>query len=500
MNARQKNLVTLLAATLVAGGLGLYAYFGVMKPEEKEAERKAVEETVFAVHAPGEHAGDGGTATAPVFTAITVDTAIADGSQPARTVMELKNGVWRITSPVSARANKSLVDVLTQQLSTAKFKSTLEENPSDADLERYGLKPPRATVSVKAYVPDAQGGGAEDPARQRTLTFYTGLENTFDGSVYLRREGDPRVYTAAGALRVALDKHTDEWRDHKMFPVEEPSLLRIEVKTRKNAFTLERGKDKAWMLTQPEKLRADSERVAKMVSTLAGHHAFSFPEGEREKQVRAALEKPHVEARLVPTLGETLRVRITELTTHGVKQVYALSEQGSDSMLGEVDAMALSTLDLGMPELKDKKVLAFENEQVNQIVVRPIAGGHTFKLAKALDSNKWELVEPLPARAKEFKVASLLGSLEKLKAASVGEPQPKSWSRYGIGDTSRSVSLLNRDGGELARLWIGTEVKDNPSRVWARGASGEVLELEKSVIDALPLSLQDVVDDPATAP
>lgn len=493
MNAQQKNLVTLLAAVLVASGLGLYAYFGVMKPEEKEVERKAVEGTVFAVHAPGERGADGGAPTPPVFTSITVH------SRFSKTVMELKDGVWRLTSPVSARADKSTVEALTQTLVSTKFKSTLEENPTDADLERYGLKPPQATVSVKAYVPDARGGGAEDPARQRTLTFYTGLENTFDGSVYLRREGDPRVYTAPGVVRYTLDKDTDAWRDRRLFTLEEPSLLRIEVKARKQALTLERDAHKDWKLTQPVVVRADSERVARMVSSLAGHLALDFPQGEREAQVRAALEKPRVEARFVPKLGEPVRVRITGLTSSGVTQVYALSEQGADSLLAEVDAIALSTLDLGTPELKDKKVLAFQNDQVRQIVIYPAAGGDPLKLEKTSDTDRWEVVAPLPARAREFKVASLLGSLEKLKAAAVGEPRPKSWSRYGIGDTSRGVSLRGFDGQEVARLWMGDEVKDNPGRLWGRGASGEVLELEKSVIDALPLSLEDLMDSTPAA-
>jgi hypothetical protein len=413
--------------------------------------------------------------------------------------MELKDNTWRVTSPVSSLADKAEVSNLLSQLSAAKFKTTLEENPTDADLERYGLKPPQATVSVKAYVPDAQGGGAEDPSRQRTLTFYTGLENTFDGSVYLRREGDPRVYTAPGVVRYTLDKDTDAWCDRRIFTLEEPSLLRIEVKTWKNAFTLERDGDKDWKLTQPVALRADSERVKQMLSSLAGHLALDFPQGEQESRVRAALEKPQVEARFIPKLGEPVRVRITGLETNGVTQVYALSEQGSDSLLAVVDTIALSTLDLGTPELKDKKVLAFQNDQVRQLVIYPATGGAPLKLEKASDTDRWEVVAPLPARAKEFKVASLLGSLEKLKAAAVGEPHPKSWSRYGIGDTSRGVSLRGLDGQELARLWIGDEVKGNPNRLWGRGASGEVLELEKSVIDALPLSLEDLMDSAPAA-
>ncbi|HEY0096901.1 MAG TPA: hypothetical protein VGB96_21415, partial [Archangium sp.] len=100
MNVQQKNLVTLLAAALVAGGLGLYAYFGVMKPAEKEAQRQEAEEKVFAVHAPGETGSDGGAPPEPVFTSISIQMPLG------KTVMELQDNAWRITSPVSARADK----------------------------------------------------------------------------------------------------------------------------------------------------------------------------------------------------------------------------------------------------------------------------------------------------------------------------------------------------------------------------------------------------------
>jgi len=500
VNAKQKNLLSLLVGALVAGGLGLYAYFGVMKPEQKETQRKQADTALFAGQGAGEQGQDAGTAPGLVFTTLTVE---ARGS---RTVMEVKDGVWRVTSPVSSRADRRLVEGLVKQLGSAKFRATVEENPTDADLERYALKPPLATVTVQAYVPDAQGGGADDPARQRTLTFHSGAENPFDGSVYVRREGDPRVYSADGALRFALEKHTNDWRDHTLFNLTEPSLLRIEVKARKHAYTLERTTtDKVWKLVRPVEMPADAERVAQLVTTLTDYKALTFPSAELEPSLRAALEKPQVEARFVPTLGEPLRMRFVEVQAEqveGMKQVYALVERGAESQLAQVDPYSLVALDLDVPEFKDKKALAFQGDQVHHIVIHPAPRGETLKLSKALDSSKWEVVEPMPAQAREFKVASLLGALERLKASALGEPRPKSWSKYGISDTSRGVSLLDADGKELVRLRLGTEVKGNPQRLWARGSAEEVLELEKSTIDGLPLKFEDLVQTgvPAASP
>ncbi|MCY1079904.1 DUF4340 domain-containing protein [Archangium lansingense] len=489
MNAQQKNLVTLLTVALVAGGLGLYAYFGVMQPEEKEAQRKEAEEKVFAAHSPGERDTDGGAPPEPIFTWISVELPMG------KTVMERQDNTWRITSPVSALADKTEVSNLLAQLSTAKFKATLEENPTDADLERYGLKQPRASVTTRAYVPDAQGGGANDPTRQRSSTVYFGVENNFDGSVYLRREGDPRVYTAQGALRFVLQKSTNEWRERVVFPVEESSLLRIEVKARKNAFTLERATtEKPWKLVQPVELRASSEQVTKMVSALNGHRAIIFPSQEDEEKVRRALEKPLVQATFVRKLGGPVRVRITELELGGFKQTVALSEWDSESMLARVDQRALDVLDLAPKDFKDRKVLAFSVREVNHITIHPAPGSEQISLSLAPDTGKWEMAAPMVGIAQQFKVASLLGSMESLTAAAIVESNPKNWGRYGITGTSRGVTLRDATDTEVARLWIGSEVKGNPQRVWARGSSEDVLEVEKSALAALPLALTDLMD------
>ncbi|HSP78329.1 MAG TPA: DUF4340 domain-containing protein, partial [Myxococcaceae bacterium] len=355
MNAKQKNLMLLLVAAVAAGGLGLYAYFGVLEPEVKELERKEVDDRLFAVHAPGERGADGGEPPDPVFTSLSVEMQLP----PSKTVVELVDGTWRVTSPVNALADSRTVELFTRALTSAKFKATVEENPTDEDLERYGLKTPGATVIVEAYVPDAQGGGRDDPKRQRKLTLHTGDENTFDGSLYLRREGDPRVYTAQGSLRASLIKHTHAWRDKTVFGLEEPSLRRIEVKTKQHAYTLERDAEGTWQVRQPVSLLADAEQVAKLVSSLAGAQALSFPNAEREPLVREAMEKPAVEAHFQPTSGEPLRLRITEVRVDKMNLVYALAERGQDIVLAEVSKHALSLLDLNPRELKNKKALSF---------------------------------------------------------------------------------------------------------------------------------------------
>jgi len=90
MSARSKNLWTLLGAAVVAAGLGLYAWFGVMKGDEKEAEQKrAAERLVQPVSRP-----DGGTEN------VRYDRLVVKAKGQSTELSRLPDSSWVITRPL----------------------------------------------------------------------------------------------------------------------------------------------------------------------------------------------------------------------------------------------------------------------------------------------------------------------------------------------------------------------------------------------------------------
>ncbi|MBN1208121.1 MAG: DUF4340 domain-containing protein [Myxococcaceae bacterium] len=470
-----------------------------MKPEEVQAEQKAQAEKLFATDTPGEKPKEGATTAAPVFTQLTVQ------AQGVTATLEHQGDTWRLTSPVSGPADKWAVDSITSQLQSAKFKATIEEAPTDADLEKYGLKPPVFMVAAKAYVPDASGGGRDDPARQHTVTLYGGIENTFDGSVYVRREGDPRVYAADGSVRYALEKDLYALRDKEFLGLDEASLKAVEVKARTNAYAMERDANRAWRLTKPTAMGADVERLKRMLLALKEQRALSFPSDSAEERTKRGLDKPWVDARFTLDKGEPVRVRLSQVQQDGAApQVYALREQGAEATLAEVPESALGVLDVPLAELRNKEVLSFKREDVKRLVFHPGAGGAPITLAHTKpDSNTldgWQVEAPKAGKAQAFKVGSLLSHLDNLKASTFGEASPKKWDRYGITEASRGVSLQDASSKELARLWLGGEVPDKPGHVYARGSYAEVAEVELARLGELPARPEDLLEaSPASA-
>ncbi len=480
MSASRKHVAALLAV-----GLGVAACDGGKKPERATAERQATDEKLFASKAPGADT------KAPVFTQLTVR------AKGGTTTLERRDGVWRITAPVSAPADRYAVEAILGPLQSAKFRSIVAEDPTDADLEKYGLKSPTFTVTAKAYVPDAQGGGESDASRQRTVTLHGGHENAFDGSVYVRREGDPRVYAAEGAVRFALDKGPLELREKTFLGVDEATLKSIEVKTRAGGWTLERGEDKAWRMVRPSALRADEGKVKALLGELKGLLALDFPTDSAEARKKLGFDTPGVDARFTPATGAPVRVRLSEVDS----RVYALREQGAEATLAEVPSDALEVLDVDPRKLRDKAVLGFKREDVQRVVFHPGEGAEPITVARVKGSgpvDDWEVETPTRGKAQKWKVVSLLGALHGLKASDFGEANPKRWEKYGLSDASRGVTLLGADGKELARLRLGDEVAEQPERVYARGSGNEVLQVELSRISELPTRASDLMEATAS--
>jgi len=493
----EKNLTALGALVLVSGALGLYAYFGVMKKEEREAERKETSEKLFAAQSPGEKLPDGGTPPAPVFTSIVVK---AKGEV---TTLEKKGEEWWITAPLTAKTDKSAVDQLVSQLQSARVKATVEENPTDADLGKYGLDQPRFTVTAYAYLPDAKGEGSTEPSRRREVQLYGGIENTFDGSAYLRRGTEKAVYSIDGFAKQSLEKTTFDLRDKEVLAIDEGSMKQIEFKSKANRYLLERADANAWRLASPKMGNADSAMVSSMLSSFRNDRAVAFLNDSPEERKRSGVGSPVSEVTFLQASGDKVRIRLSKLKVGTDEKAFALRESGAESVLAEVPLAAVAALDKSPLELRDKSVLSFKSDEVARITFAPGGGAPPIVVEKmssdAGPSEEWRITAPAAAPAKKWKLSSVLWSLSSLKASSIGEDNPKDWVKYGISASSRSVTLADRSGKALARLELGSEVKGKPGAVYAKGSRGALLEIDSSRLAEVPWKTADLIEQPAPA-
>jgi Domain of unknown function (DUF4340) len=473
MSARSKNLWTLLGAAVVVTGLALYAYFGVMKGEEKEAEQKrASERLVQPVSRP-----DGGTDT--VRYAHLVVKAKGETTELAR----LPDQSWVITSPLKTAADVQTAEGIVSALQFARIRATVEEKPTPEDLHRFGLDKPGVEVVASAEgVPP--------------LTVRIGVENPYDSSAYLQREGDTKVYSVDGSTRSSLDKGTFDLRDRDVLAVRDLGITRIEVRGKKRDWAVGRDPGQPYVFLRPTKEDADTAAISSWLGSLRGTKATKYLQDSMAERKRTGVEKPVVEATFQRGTTETVRVRLATGKAE-TDPVYVLREDQYGSALAEVPRAALAALDKSPAELRDRSVLRAKPEEVTRIRIGTGDQALVVERERPADGGpeSWRIGGPTGAVADSFKTSSLIYNLTSLRSEATEEKLPADPKATGLGPAARTIAFEGQDGKALGSIALGGTSK-KPAGIFVRDDRGRVVVVDSTRLKELPSRAADLLPPP----
>jgi hypothetical protein len=470
VTARARSLLLVLGAAALALVLGLYAYFGVMRKEQRAAaEKDAAAKLVKPVTAQ-----DGGT------TLVRYDHLLVLGHDETTELGRLPDASWVLVKPFRARADAHAAEDLISTLQSLRLVRVIDEQPKEEDLKRYGLLPPRFSVTASA-----EGAPA--------LSVSGGVDNSFDASVYMQRSGDGRVYGVDGSVRTSLDKSTEELRAKDILGPRDLGLLGISLKSQKHDWAVSREPEQPWAFRAPKGLLADGATVSQWVSRLAQQQVVKFLVDSPAERKRTGVEKPTVEANFKRG-EEAVRVRLAAGPADK-DGVYVLREDSFGPTLAEVPRTALAALDVPAAELRDRRVLTFDVARVERIRFLPEGGGAAVVVQRqhpdAGGAQVWALVSRTPQTASTPKVGALLYALSSLKWLPLEDTPPKD---PGFGATARTVVLEDAKGEVLATLVLGKTASHKDKTVWTRTSSGEVVEVDMGRLSALPAKPEDLLD------
>jgi Domain of unknown function (DUF4340) len=473
MSARSKNLWTLLGAAVVAAGLGLYAWFGVMKGEEKEAEQKRVaERLVQPVSRP-----DGGTEN------VRYDHLVVKARGDTTELARLPDQSWVITRPFRTAADVRTAEDVVGTLQYARIKGTVEEKPTPEDLHRYGLDHPAIEVTASAQgVPP--------------LTVRLGLENSFDSSVYFQREGDPKVYAIDATSRASLDKSTFDLRDRDVLAVRDLGVTHLEVHGKKHDWAVGRDPGQPYVFLRPVKEDADTAAISSWLGTLRSTKATKYLEDTPAERKRTGVEKPTVDATFQRGKEETVRVRLAAGKAD-TDPVHALREDQYGSSLSEVPRTALAVLDKGPAELRDRTVLHAKPDDVRRIRIGSGDNALVLERERPADGGpeSWHLLGAAPASVDNFKAASLLYGITSLKAEATEEKLPSDAKTTGLDTTAWMVVLEGQDGKALGSITVGGTSK-KPVGTFVRDDRGRVAVVDGAKLKDIPRKPADLAPPP----
>jgi hypothetical protein len=179
---------------------------------------------------------------------------------------------WRIVKPVQALSDATAAEGLIGKVQSAQMKSIVSDNVSPADLKKYGLDKPTATVTFSL-------GSAK-------ASLLVGGKSG-DGSLYARDASKPLVMTLDATLLDDFKKGADDYRKKELFAFRAYDANRIEIT--RGGQTVAFDKIKAAKPADEDKWQragsggakpvdADKEKMSVLLAKLESVRAASFVE------------------------------------------------------------------------------------------------------------------------------------------------------------------------------------------------------------------------------
>lgn len=194
--------------------------------------------------------------SAPALTAGAVDSVVIAGPTDTTWLTKNPDGAWQVNG---YRASLDLVNEFLKDLSDTASAELVAQNPSS--FRRLGVD------SAGAHVVRAVASG------KTVLEVNVGNMGNGYSSAYVRRPGRDEVYLVAQPLHGLATRDINGWRDKTIVRVPRDSAARIEVRTGRHAYAIQKH-DSAWAFVGGGAV--DSTAIERLLGDLGDVTATGF--------------------------------------------------------------------------------------------------------------------------------------------------------------------------------------------------------------------------------
>ena len=249
-----------------------------------------------------------------------------------KTVQLAKDGSdWKLTQPLQTRADYGAVEGLIGRVQSSLMKSIVSDDATPADLKKYGLDKPEATVELKAG------------SSRATLQIGSKAENN---TVYARDASKNAVVTIDSALADDLKKGGDDYRRKDLFEFRSYNVDHLEFTRDGQTVAFEKVKEQGnapsdkWRRTSPTAGDVAKDKIDSLIGVLSNMRLTSFVDAT----AKTGLNQP---ALTVAAKYEDAKKE--EKVTFGKVDNDVFASRSGDPGAGKVTAMefteAMKTLD-----------------------------------------------------------------------------------------------------------------------------------------------------------
>jgi len=349
---------------------------------------------------------------------------------------------WRLTAPVSAKADAQQVRGMIQRLHDVKVQAFIAEDATD--LESYGLQTPAWHVSLhigQDHTPLALSLGKVDSERK---------------GVYAKYDDAARVFLLPQELWDNLPKTATALRDKTLMKYEREHITRLEIQAPNEHMVITSTGSRQYTMEQPVQTPGDGDAIYSLLWDIQDLKAKDFVAETPDALDLYGLDAPRQRITVwekAPAAQEaTQHELLLGAEAPDGQGIYArLGEGPVIYLVGNTEAQRIMSKTAF--DLRNKKIFAFTADKVQKIRVQYPAANFTVER----HGNAWKLTEPqkqdIPQR---WKVDHVLYELSTLEYAEIVADSPDDGSRYGFDAPQVQITMWQQDGSTLGPLVVGT--------------------------------------------
>ncbi len=276
-------------------------------------------------------------------------------------------------------------------------------------------------------------------------------------------------------------------KSEKLFDFDRAKVKGLSVTAKGQTTLLTKGKD-GWDVVSPVQAPADKMVVDAIVDKLLSLKSKMTVEEKASDLARFGLDRPGIKL-VVQLEGAPDAVLRVGAENSFDNTLYAARGEANDVF--QVENLKFS-VEKDTFELREKKVLSFEDAQARELSVK--VDGKQWAIRKAGD--QWQMSAPFADKADPATVNRILSSLHNLRATKFATDlySPTEEATYGFKSPKLELTLT-LDGGGQINLVAGQVEQSGQKKSYARRKEAtfvaEVAELIFTDFDVKPMDLRD---------
>jgi uncharacterized ParB-like nuclease family protein len=243
--------------------------------------------------------------------------------------------------------------------------------------------------------------------------------------------------------------------------------------------TLQKADAGRWQITQPKPYRADQETVAGMLSTLSGLNADRVVEDKASNLKEYGLDPAVAELDITGKGQGTRQLLLGDDTPTG-GDVYA--SLAGDPRVFTVSSFNKTSLDKSLNDLRDKRLLTVDADQVSQVEL--LRKGQDVEFDRTKDG--WQILKPMSSPADSSAVNGLVRSLTSATMQLSASGTNDAAAEFARATPVATAKLTGDTGAQTL------EVRKNKDDYYAKSSAVDgVFKVDSSLGTALDKKIDD---------